>query len=73
MRLAATLFLAALGMAAQAWPVDAAPTVPRAPEIGSNASIIDVAGRCGRHAHFIRGHRTPSGHYIRGRCVPYHR
>ncbi|MDB5364971.1 MAG: hypothetical protein JWM77_898 [Rhodospirillales bacterium] len=28
-----------------------------------------VAGRCGRHAHWVRGHRTRHHGYVRGRCV----
>src|SRR5260221_658141 len=32
--------------------------------------IVEPAGvHCGRHAHYIRGHRARNGQWIRGRCV----
>jgi hypothetical protein len=40
-------------------------------EITAAPDIVEVAVRCGRHAHYIRGHRTRSGHWVRGRCVRY--
>lgn len=33
------------------------------------SSIMDAAVKCGRHAHYVRGHRAKSGRYIKGHCV----
>lgn len=34
-----------------------------------SSPIIEVAVKCGPHAHYIKGHRDKHGHYIKGRCV----
>jgi hypothetical protein len=36
-----------------------------------SSNVIEVAGpRCGRYAHYVRGHRSRrDGHWIRGHCV----
>ena len=50
-------------------PVQAAPLATRL-DLGSPApNISEVAVRCGRGAHYVRGHRARNGHWIKGRCV----
>jgi hypothetical protein len=68
MRLA-LLLLAGISLAAPLAPVQAATL--RAPVVEANAGdIIEAATvHCGRHAHYIRGHRARNGQWIRGRCV----
>jgi len=41
----------------------------------ASAPVIEVAGpRCGRHAHYVRGHRSRiNGRWVRGHCVRNHR
>jgi len=36
---------------------------------GTAPDVIDVAVRCGPHAHYIRGHRARNHRWIKGRCV----
>jgi hypothetical protein len=68
MRFAAIL-AAAIGLAASvSVPSHAATLRPAAIENGS-PNVIDVAGRCGRYSHYVRGHRLRNGHYVRGHCV----
>ncbi|GIL38156.1 hypothetical protein [Roseiterribacter gracilis] len=73
MRLSALALIAAVALgaplAAEAAPAAAAPSA--ATTIQSE-TVQFVAGRCGRHAHWVRGHRTRRG-YVRGHCVPNRR
>ncbi len=39
------------------------------PHNTDHANIAQVADRCGRHRHWMDGHRDRFGHWIRGRCV----
>jgi hypothetical protein len=32
-------------------------------------NVVEVAVRCGRGAHYVRGHRARNGRWIKGRCV----
>jgi len=43
--------------------------VPLAIADGDNPNITHVADRCGRHHHWMSGHRDRFGHWVRGRCV----
>jgi hypothetical protein len=38
-----------------------------------NPNVIESGWRCGRHAHYVGGHRTRSGYYVRGHCVRNYR
>jgi hypothetical protein len=68
----AALFLTAFCFAV---PVgsSAATLQPPGIEAVQNPSIVTVAGRCGRHYHYVRGHRNRYGRWVRGRCVPNRR
>jgi hypothetical protein len=52
-------------------PLSAQAVTRNAPEAAASSSgIIQVDRRCGRHHHYVRGHRsTRDGRYIRGHCV----
>jgi hypothetical protein len=65
----ALFLLAGISLAAPLAPAQAA--TPRAPAVETNADgIIEAATvHCGRHAHYVRGHRARNGQWIRGRCV----
>ena len=39
------------------------------PEAQHATDVITVAGRCGRYAHYVPGHRTRMGNWVRGHCV----
>ncbi len=71
MRFAAPLLIAACLAAplsltvARAVPLSA-PGLAAAPA----AAIVETAGpRCGRGAHYVRGHRVRNGNWIKGRCL----
>jgi hypothetical protein len=34
-----------------------------------HSNVVEAAVRCGRGAHYVRGHRTRSGQWVKGRCV----
>jgi hypothetical protein len=71
MRFAAALLIAACFAApisissARAVPLSAAGI-----EAAPSSDIQEVAGpRCGKRAHYVRGHRNRNGQYVKGRCV----
>lgn len=71
MRVAALLFIAACF--ASPLSTSSARAVPLGSlgiEAASSSDIQEVAGpRCGRGAHYVRGHHARNGHWIRGQCV----
>jgi hypothetical protein len=68
LRTFATLLLSGLALAAVSATAQAAPA--RVPGIESGSpNIVEVAGRCGRHAHYVRGHHTRSGRWVPSHCV----
>jgi hypothetical protein len=44
--------------------IEAAPSSDIQPDIQEAA-----APRCGRHAHYVRGHRARNGRWVKGVCV----
>jgi hypothetical protein len=64
------LAVAALSLAAYfgAPPAEAA-TPSLGLELTAAPQFLEVAVRCGRHAHYVRGHRGRNHRWIRGRCV----
>ena len=43
------------------------------PAARDSSPVIEAAVKCGPHAHYVKGHRNKSGHYVKGRCVKNHR
>lgn len=37
-----------------------------------SSSVVDVAYRCGRYHHWVRGHHLRDGRWIRGHCAENH-
>lgn len=37
-----------------------------------SSAIEQIAVHCGRHAHYVKGHRNHEGHYVKGHCVRDH-
>jgi hypothetical protein len=65
MRLASALIFVLLAFAplrSEAFPIGTQLTV----QPGSN--VIEVAGRCGRYAHYVPGHHNRWGYWVRGHC-----
>jgi|GraSoi_2013_60cm_1033757.scaffolds.fasta_scaffold53728_2 hypothetical protein len=50
-------------------PAQAATLRTIAVETNADDIVEPAAVHCGRHAHYIRGHRARNGQWIRGRCV----
>ena len=68
LRIAASIIVGLLAFApitSEAFPIGA--------NMGAdqNPNVVESAGRCGPHAHYVRGHRTRSGHWVRGHCVRF--
>jgi hypothetical protein len=66
----AACFTAPIAMSsARAVPLSAA-GIAAAPSPDIQADIQEVAGpRCGKRAHYVRGHRARNGQWIKGRCI----
>ena len=49
------------------------PVHAASPSLGTFAAaappLVQVAVKCGPHAHYIRGHRARNGEWIKGRCI----
>jgi hypothetical protein len=63
------LALAAAVSLATPLKAEASPLAARAGTTVESSNLQLVAGRCGRHAHWVRGHRTRHHGYVRGHCV----
>jgi hypothetical protein len=48
---------------------EASPVAAKSGTTVESPNLQLVAGRCGRHGHWVRGHRTRRGGYVRGHCV----
>ncbi len=53
-------------------PIAAQAVTPAADGLATSArpaAIERIAVHCGRHAHYVRGHRNRDGRYVKGRCI----
>jgi hypothetical protein len=71
MRYAALMVAVSALVAVVSAPSNAATLRPVAVD-GGASPVIEAAVRCGPHAHYVRGHRNHSGHYVKGHCVRNH-
>jgi hypothetical protein len=72
MRILSMLLLGAC-LSAPLAAAQAAPVIAPAVDVRTSSSVEDVAGRCGRHAHFVPRHRNSRGRIVPGHCVADHR
>lgn len=59
----------ALFLAVRVWSPAEAATPSLGVGVTAAPEIVEVAVRCGPHAHYVRGYRTRHGHWIKGHCV----
>jgi hypothetical protein len=54
-----------------ALPLSARAAVPHLVAKGDfvSSQIVEVAGRCGPDRHYVRSHKRPDGHWVKGHCV----
>jgi hypothetical protein len=72
LRNAIVLMLGLLAIAGAPSPTQAAPGSVLRTEIVPSPNIVEVDRRCGRHAHWVPGHRNRYGRWVRGHCRPNH-
>lgn len=72
-RICTFLSVGAIALAASFVSSEAAPMMAGPELSGATASpLVEVAVRCGPHAHYVGRHRNHAGHWVRGRCVADH-